>query len=203
MAKEGKPKQQQMRTRIAAAAARIMAEDGIEDFAMAKRKAARQLGAEDTRSLPANDEVEAELRAYLSLYHGEEQRERILYLRTLALAAMQALAQFRPYLSGPVLKGTAGRYSDIDLQLFTDDEKSVEMFLLNRNIRYEVEMTRHIAGDRQRPVSVLQLEWQGVPVKLAIYSTNDERGTVRTSPAGKPIERAGIPAVAQLLQADA
>jgi len=203
MAKESKPKQQQMRVRIAAAAARIMAEDGIEDFAMAKRKAARQLGAEDTRSLPANDEVETELRAYQSLYQGEEQRERIQFLRTQALSAMQTLAQFRPYLSGPVLKGTAGRYSDIDLQLFTDDEKSVEMFLLNRSIPYEVEMTRHIAGDRSRPISILQLEWRGVPVKLAIYGANDERGTVRTSPAGKPIERAGIPAVVQLLRADA
>ena len=203
MAKEGKPKQQQMRVRIAAAAARIMAVDGIEDFAMAKRKAAKQLGAEDTRSLPANDEVEAELRAYLSLYQGEEQRERIQQLRTLALSAMQTLVQFRPYLAGPVLKGTAGRYSDIDLQLFTDDEKSVEMFLLNRHIRYEVEMTRHIAGDRERPVSIFQLEWQGVPVKLAIYSTQDERGTVRTSLSGKPIERAGIPAVVKLLHANA
>ncbi len=34
-----------MRARIAATAARIMAEDGIEDFALAKRKAARRLGA--------------------------------------------------------------------------------------------------------------------------------------------------------------
>src|SRR3990172_8362033 len=203
MAKEGKPKQQQMRPRIAAAAARIMAEDGIEDFAMAKRKAARQLGAEDTRSLPANDEVEAELRAYLSLYQGEEQRERILSLRTLALAAMQALAQFRPYLSGPVLKGTAGRYSDIDLQLFTDDSKAVEIFLLNRPIPYEATQQRRFAGDRERAVSVLKLDWEGVPLNVAVYSANDERGTLKTTPAGRPIERAGIRAVAQLLASDA
>lgn len=203
MHKDAKPKQQQMRARIAAAAARIMAEDGIEDFALAKRKAARQLGAEDTQSLPRNDEVEAELRAYLSLYQGEEQRQRLRYLRGCALSAMQAFAQFRPYLSGPVLKGTAGRYSDIDLQLFTDDEKAVELFLLNRNIRYEVSMYRHVAGDRERPVSVLRLEWEGVPVNLALYGANDERGTVKTSSGGKPIERAGIQAVAQLLQANA
>ena len=35
MPKESKFKQQQMRTRIAAAAARMMAEDGLEDFALA------------------------------------------------------------------------------------------------------------------------------------------------------------------------
>ena len=81
MSKEQKFKQQNMRIRIAAVAARIMAEDGIEDFAMAKRKAARQLGADDTQSLPNNDEIEAELRMYQSLYQGEEQRERLRHLR--------------------------------------------------------------------------------------------------------------------------
>jgi hypothetical protein len=107
MPKDSKPKLQQMRTRIAAAAARLMAEDGVEDFALAKRKAARQLGAEDTQSLPKNEEIEAELRAYQSLYQGEEQRERIQYLRRCALDAMQLLERFRPYLAGPVLSGTA------------------------------------------------------------------------------------------------
>lgn len=188
-----------MRTRIAAAAARIMAEDGVEDFALAKRKAARQLGAEDTQALPKNDEIEAELRSYQSLFQAEEQRERIRYLREQALEAMQLLAQFRPYLAGPVLKGTAGRFGDIDLQLFTDDSKAVELFLLNRNISYDISDQRHFAGDQARAVSVLKFEWQGMPVNLAIYTLNDERGTVRTSYAGRPLERAGIQALTQLL----
>ncbi len=188
-----------MRARIAAAAARMMAEDGVEDFALAKRKAARQLGAEDTQALPKNQEIEAELRAYQSLFQAEEQRERIRYLRERALEAMQLLSQFRPYLAGPVLKGTAGRYGDIDLQLFTDDSKAVELFLLNRNISYDISDQRHFAGDQARAVSVLKFEWQSMPVNLAIYTLNDERGTVRTSYAGRPLERAGIQALTQLL----
>src|SRR5687768_2892623 len=132
MPKESKMKQAQMRARIAAAAARLMAEDGIDDFALAKRKAARQLGASDTHSLPGNDEVEAELVAYQALYQGDEQRMRIQEMRAIALDAMHQLEEFNPYLSGPVLKGTAGRYADIDLQLFTDDLKGVELYLLNR-----------------------------------------------------------------------
>lgn len=203
MQKDSKLKQQQMRVRIAAAAARIMAEDGIDDFALAKRKAARQLGAENTQSLPKNDEIEIELRAYQALYQGEEQRERVQYLRQRALEVMQILAQFRPYLSGPVLKGTAGRYCDIDLQLFTDDVKSVELFLLNRNIRYEVSEQRHFAGDIARMVSVLKLDFGGVPVNLAIHSLKDERGALKTSCDGRPIGRAGIQAVTQLLAGEA
>jgi hypothetical protein len=188
-----------MRARIAATAARLMAEDGIEDFALAKRKAARQLGAADTRSLPNNEEVEAELHAYQRLYHGEEQQRRIEYMRTLALEVMHAFEQFRPYLAGPVLKGTAGRYGEIDLQLFTDDGKAVDLFLLNRGISYDVSDQRRYAGDQVRAISVLKCDWSGVPINLAVYALRDERGTLKSSPDGSPIERAGIEAVSQLL----
>lgn len=190
-----------MRARIAAAAARLMAEDGVDDFALAKRKAARQLGAGDTQSLPANEEVEAELRAYQALYQGEEQRDRVRALRAVALEAMRALATFRPYLAGPVLKGTAGRYADIDLQLFTDDLKAVELFLLNRNVPYEVSETHHYCGDAVRSVPILRIDWDDVPVNLAVYAANDERAALKATLAGRPIERAGISAVSGLLDA--
>ena len=203
MARDNRPKQSQMRARIAAAAARLMAEDGIDDFAFAKRKAARQLGASDTQSLPGNEEIEAELRAYQSLYQGDEQRERIRELREVALDAMQSLSAFRPYLAGPVLKGTAGRYADIDLQLFTDDPKQVELFILNRHLDYDVGELRHYCGDEPRGVPVLRVEWRGVPVNIAVYAAKDERTALKATPSGRPIERAGIPAVSALLETDA
>jgi hypothetical protein len=203
MPRDNKSKQNLMRTRIAATAARIMAEDGVDDFALAKRKAARQLGASDTHSLPGNDEIEVELRAYQSLYQGDEQRERIRTLRALALDAMRTLAAFRPYLAGPVLKGTAGRYADIELQLFTDDHKAVELFLLNRDLPYETGEQRHYCGDEPRDVVVLKLEWDGVPLTLAIYAEKDERSAMKTSAAGRPMERAGAVSVATLLANDA
>ena len=199
MPKEQKFKQQHMRARIAAVAARIMAEDGIEDFATAKRKAARQLGASDTHSLPNNDEIEAELRVYQSLYQGAEQRERVHYLRSQALAAMEQLADFKPYLTGPVLKGTAGRYADIDLQVFADSGKDLEIFLLNRNIPYQTSESRHYSGKQERTVSVLSMDWEGTPVRLTVYWPGDERGSVKTSPLGRPLERAGLDAVRTLL----
>ena len=199
MQKDNKAKQQQMRARIAAAAARIMAEDGIDDFALAKRKAVRQLGAENTQSLPKNEEIESELRSYQALYQGQEQRERVQYLRQRALDTMRFLAQFHPYLSGPVLKGTAGRYCDIDLQLFTDDFKSVELFLLAHNIGYEVCERRYFTGDTTRIASILKFESRGVPVNLTIYSLNDERSALKISSEGRSIERAGIQAVVQPL----
>ena len=182
-------------TRIAAVAARIMAEDGIEDFATAKRKAARQLGLGDAQTLPNNDEIEAELRLYQSLYQDDEQRERLRFLRSQALAAMEQLAEFKPYLTGPVLRGTAGRYADIDLQVFADNGKDLEIFLLNRNISYQTAELRHFSGDQARVVSVLTLDWQGTPLRVAVYWPEDERRSVKTSPLGRPIERAGLETV--------
>ena len=135
---------------IAAAAARIMAEEGIDDFALAKRKAARRLGASDGEALPANDEIEAELRDYLALYQADEHPERIGELRRIALEAMREFERFSPYLTGPVLAGLAGPYAQIELQLFPESSKEVELFLLDRGINYEATDERRYTGDRAR-----------------------------------------------------
>ena len=193
-------KQTGTRARIAAAAARLMAEDGIDDFALAKRKAAKQLGAIDAQALPGNDEIEAELRAYLALYQAEEHPQRVVELREIALDAMRALERFTPYLTGPVLKGIAGPYAEIELQLFPDSVKEVEIFLLDRNLTYATQEGRRYAGDRPHGVSVLTLSWRGVPLRLSIFDARDERVALKTSQAGRVMDRAGIAEVGALLR---
>jgi hypothetical protein len=193
-------KQTGTRARIAAAAARLMAEDGIDDFALAKRKAARQLGAVDAQALPGNDEIEAELRAYLSLYQADEHPQRLAELREIALDAMRALERFSPYLTGPVLKGIAGPYAEIELQLFPDSVKEVEIFLIDRNVAYTTHETKRYAGDRAHAVSVLTLAWRGVPLRLSIFDPRDERLALKSSQAGKVMDRAGIAEVGALLR---
>jgi hypothetical protein len=192
-----------MRARIAAAAARIMAEDGIDDFALAKRKAARSLGAAETEALPGNDEIETELRAYRDLYQAEEHPQRVAELRSLALEAMQALESFHPYLTGPVLKGTAGPYAEIELQLFPESSKEVEMFLLERNIPFATQEARRYSGDRVHAVSVFTLLWQDTRLKLSVFDPRDERVALKTSQAGRVMDRAGIAEVGALLQDEA
>ena len=112
---------------------------------------------------------------------------------------MHALERFRPYLVGAVLKGTAGRYGEIDLQLFADDSKSVELFLVNRGVPYSVCDSRRHVGDQLRAVPVLSCDWSGIPVNLAVYSLTDERSRLRSSLEGKPLDRAGIEAVSKLV----
>jgi hypothetical protein len=193
-------KQTGTRARIAAAAARLMAEDGIDDFALAKRKAAKQLGALDSQALPGNDEIEAELRAYLALYQADEHPQRVAELREIALDAMRTLERFSPYLTGPVLKGIAGPYAEIELQLFPDSVKEVEIFLLDRNVSYATHEGKRYAGDRAHAVSVLTLTWRGVPLRLSIFDPRDERVALKTSQAGRVMDRAGIAEVGALLR---
>ena len=193
-------RQTAMRTRIAAAAARIMAEDGVDDFALAKRKAARQLGALDTQALPRNDEIEAELRAYRALYHADEHARLIEQLRRVALDAMRALERFHPYLTGPVLKGTAGPYAEIDLQLFPDSPKDVEIFLLDRGVPFATHEARRYSGDRAHAVSVITLLWDSVPLRLSVFDPRVERLALKTSMAGRVLERAGATEVSALLR---
>ena len=189
-----------MRARIAAAAARIMAEDGIDDFALAKRKAARSLGAPATEALPGNEEIETELRAYLALYQAEEHPQRIAELREVALDAMRALELFHPYLTGPVLKGTAGPYAEIDLQLFPESSKDVELLLLERDIAFETHEARRYSGDRVHAVSIFTLLWRDTPLRLSVFDPRDERVALKTSQAGRVMERAGIAELAALLR---
>src|SRR5690606_1670096 len=134
-----------LRAEIAAAAARLIAEDGA-DYGTAKRKAARQiLGETRVRGdiLPDNAQVENEVRLYNELFLADTQPARLLRLREIALIVMAELEAFNPFLTGAVLNGTAGEHSDIHLQLFTESPKDVEVFLLNRNIGFEVSETAH------------------------------------------------------------
>jgi hypothetical protein len=190
-----------MRMRIAAAAARIMAEEGIDDFALAKRKAARRLGAPDSEALPANEEIESALREYRALYQADVHPERTAELRRIALDAMRAFERFNPYLTGPVLAGLAGPYAEVDLQLFPESTKEVELHLLDLGIAYEASDERRYTGDRVRAVAVISLHWQGVPLRLAVFDRRDERSALKTTPAGRVAPRAGIAEVSALVQA--
>jgi hypothetical protein len=135
--KEFSNKRDLMREQLAHQAAKLMAEDGITDHAFAKRKAARQLGAADTQHLPSNQEVDEALHSYRALYQQSSHPDILHQLREEALDTMHLLAVFRPYLTGSVLNGTAGKQSDINLMLYSDDAKAVLLFLLKHKIEFE------------------------------------------------------------------
>jgi hypothetical protein len=191
-----------LRTQIAAAAARMIAQDGA-DYSTAKRKAARQILGENqvnANLLPDNALIENEVRLYNTLFLADTQPARLLHLRTVALQVMEALEHFNPYLTGAVMNGTAGSHADIHLQLFAESAKEVEIFLLNKNIDIDISETPHFKGPRHDPVETVSFLWQNEGVHAALYELDDLRGALKQRSDGKGI-RADLAAVRALLTA--
>ncbi len=188
-----------LRAEIAVAAARMIAEDGA-DYSSAKRKAARQiLGVAHTDALPDNAQIEEEVRIYNELFLSESQPQRLLHLRQLARRLMLEFKEFNPWLCGAVWNGTAGEHSDIHLQLFYDNAKDVEIFLLNKNVPFEVFEGAHFKAQRMEAMENIRFMWQGEVVILSLYMENDMRGTLKNRD-GKP-QRGNLAALEALLAA--
>jgi hypothetical protein len=186
-----------MREQLAHQAAKLMAEDGITDHAMAKHKAAHQLGASDTQHLPSNQEVDDALHSYRALYQHETHPDILRQLREEALAAMRLLEQFHPYLTGSVLSGTAGTHSDINLMLFSDDTKAVLLFLLKHELEFEDgEWKVRIGGHEESVPSYALTGESGVQIHIIVLPEN-----ARHSGSRHPDTHADIAAVETLLTA--
>ena len=189
----------QLRAEIALVAARMVAQDGA-DIDTARRKAARQvLGVNQPvpNMMPDDIQVEDEVRKYLALFGGPDHSERLAQLRAKALQVMEALADFNPYITGPVLQGTAGEHDDIHLQLFADSAKEVQIYLLNRNVNIEISETPHFKGGRHAPVETVSFPWMKETVHAQLFEYQDLRGALKPRADGRPqrLDAAGLRAL--------
>jgi hypothetical protein len=165
-----------VRHEIAIAAARMIAEDGL-DYSAAKRKAAKIILGGNKSSgnyLPDNEQIEAEVRTYNAIFFADTQPARLMKLRRLALRVMEELAEFNPLLTGAVLNGTAGEHSDIHLHLYSDSAKDVQIYLLNNEFDFEVTESPDYRG--RDPIEVVSFMWQNEGVHLTLFSHDDIRG---------------------------
>jgi hypothetical protein len=124
------------RERIAQTAAKLIAEHGLTDWALAKHKAARQLMLPESAALPSNDEIEVALASYHALFATEEHDASLRAQRRFALEWMKRLATWDPVLVGGVAAGWATIHSDVRLELVADDAKAVEIALASDGVRY-------------------------------------------------------------------
>ena len=176
-----------LKSEIAAVAARMVVEEGL-DFGAAKRRAVKQMGLSGRTALPANEEVEDEVMAYIALFCADTQPGELRALRRLALVWMTRLSAFKPYLGGAVWHGSATRLSDIYLQLFCDDCKSAEIALIDHRVDY---IPRTVTGFHGESVEALSVHaWcpelgEEVGVHLLIYDWDDLRGALRPDAKGR------------------
>ena len=181
----------EQRARIAAEAARVIADSGIRDYAFAKRKAAALLGVQDEHSMPANDEIEEALRAHQRLFQSEEQPRQLRRLREVALEAMSFLAEFAPRLVGAVLDGSADRHSAVCLHLFCDDPDAPARFLAERGIRYRTKARRMRIDDKSHAeFPALLFDAQDATIDLTVFASDQIRHAPFDSVTARPMQRA-------------
>ncbi len=190
-----------MRERLAQEAARLIAEEGIKDFQLAKQKAALRLHAPQTHNLPRNHEIQAALQEYQRLFKADTQPRRLRRLREIGREAMAFLHDFEPRLVGAVLDGTADEFSEITLHLFTDTVEELTLFLLNQGIPFE-QVGQRLTMPNGDCVEVpgYRLMMQEAPVLLLVFDHKGLRQAPRCPTTGKPTERFSLSKVEELLR---
>lgn len=190
----------EVKTEIAAVAARLVVEEGLE-YGPAKHRALRELGLSGRSPLPDNDLLEDQVMDYVQLFCSDTQPQELRALRELALQWMERLQAFRPHLSGAVWRGTATRLSDVHIQLFCDDPKSAELALIDQGVRYEVHSVKGFRGETVDVLSIHSLcssLHEDIGVHLMIHDHDDLRGALLPDGRGRA-QRGGIQALRQLL----
>lgn len=189
-----------LKAEIAASAARLMVDEGL-DYGLAKHRALKLMGLPGRTALPGNDEIEDAVVDYLALFCADTQPKELRALRELAVVWMARMADFRPHLSGAVWRGTATRLSDIYIQLFCEDSKSAEIFLIDHQVRY---VPRAVTGFHGETVDALSVHafcpglGEEVGVHLLIYDFDDVHGALRPDAKGR-VPRGDLAAVRTLL----
>ena len=180
-----------MRTRVAEEAARIMREQGVRDFLLAKRKAADRLGVVDRNALPANQEISAALAAQQRLFGGSEHEDNLRSLREVALRAMSLLERFHPRLVGPVLAGTATAHADVSLHVFAATPEDIAFLLIERGIRYRTGDRRvRLANGEHASYPSFEFESGEVAIEATVFPEHGLREAPLCPISGGPMRRA-------------
>lgn len=186
---------------LAQEAARIIVEQGIEDYRVAKLKAAERLGMSARGALPGNTEIEKAVSEHLELFGRESHLDLLRVLRRAALSAMELLDPFTPRLVGPVLHGTASVNSPVNLHVFADDAETVAIRLQEHAIQYRpFERRLKSRRDRAETFAAFRFMQDESPIEATVFPVDGVRQAPISPVDGKPMRRADRSALLRLLQ---
>jgi len=185
-----------IRSRIAQECARIMVQEYIDDYQTAKQKATARLGL-PYKHLPSNHEIEHALHEYQQLFHADSQVEQLQKKRNTALSAMQLLRDFQPRLVGKLVKGTTHEHSDVTLHVFSDTHEEIGIFLIGRNIPYE--LSERCFANRTQCYPCYRFIAGEDPISLTVFPADKMRQAPPDPATGKPMRRLDETSVRALL----
>lgn len=191
------------RQTLAQEAARIIIDQGLRDYGVAKRKAAERLGLNGRGALPGNAEIETAISDHHALFSGDAHAGLLLRMRTAAVEAMRLLSDFSPRLVGPVLAGTADESSAINLHVFADSSEVLALFLEQHQISCRL-YERRLKPKRGRnvPANVFpgyEFLYANEAVEATVFPIDGIRQAPISPIDGKPMRRADEKGVRALL----
>lgn len=191
---------EKMRQQIAEEAARLMLENGETSFNIAKRKAAEKKGLGPEDDLPSNQEIEAQIKLRQTLFDGEAHINLIRDKRQNALSAMGFFKGFSPMLTGPVMDGTASRYSPIEIHLFADAVEEVTIFLMENKIPFQIIDRRLRMGkNEEMQVPVLSFYADEQLMEVSVFPPKFRNHSPLSQVDGSPQKRMNIKKLQKLL----
>ncbi len=199
MPRRRSPRASHLRLEVASEAARIMREQGVKDYLLAKRKAAERLGVSDRSSLPGNEEVEAALKEQQRLFGGPEYENRLTVLRRTARQVMRIFEDFEPRLVGSVITGAVTDHSDVNLHVFSDAPEAIAFRLMERGIPYQLTERRvRYSQDRTDSTPAYRFVAGDVPVEVAVFPHSGRRQAPFCPVEGRPMRRASLAELVEL-----
>jgi len=191
------------RSHIAAEAARILANDGINDYQLAKQKAVAQLGISNQQNLPGNNEIELALHEHLQIFQSASLSGRVATRRQIALKAMKFFSDFEPKLVGAVLRGTVTESSEIQLHLAADTPEQVAADLIENDIPYEICSRRiRYGNNRYEELPGYRFTAEDVFIELLVFTPAGFREKPLSPIDGKAMNRASARELERLLEAE-
>jgi hypothetical protein len=190
-----------LRQQIAVESARLISEEGIDNFRHARQKAAHKLGIINEHAFPDNEEILEQLKIHQSLFQSDTHIEVIKSLRETALKAMKLFQDFHPRLTGSVLLGHASQHSGIDIQLKADASEDIAMKLLNHGIPYQLIDWKLYLG-KNSPVKIPAYQFYADNHKVNLITLKESQWKITPlSPLnGQPMQKASIKQLEALLK---
>src|SRR6516225_9828373 len=189
-----------LRQAIALEAARLMYERVESEYFTAKRKAAKRLCRRGVKpeDLPSNAEIREQIQVFARLHEGNRRTQHLREMRLEALRLMRLLRAFKPRLIGSVMTGHVRKGSDIDIHLFSDSVGLVTDLLAQEGYQHDVERKQVVKHGESRVFTHVHV-YARFNFELTVYAEDKAHYVFKSSITGKPIERASIRELEELL----
>lgn len=171
---------------IAQTAARIMHQQRLQEYGIAKRKALESLSLAAREALPENKLVDEALKEQLALFASEADRNWSAALLQAARDASSFLADFSHYIGGSLASQTSKQDDRLEIHLYCDTPEALLWALQDNSIPYD-ESQRVIRVGRQieKEFPCFSFVANNIAVSITVFPD--------TRPQARPCDTDGSP----------